>query len=160
LAARDGFAFVRTERQKLLARPGQHAEVIGRLPIGTEVRRYDDIDGYVLVVAQPKGPAGFVEADTLGKRKPIAVLAREIDLHCDAATSAEQCAASAKTELDTCVAQCGNPTPDTTNVQEDDLGGRCVLACQLAFAECDRSCTHKKRAGHGHGRTHSRSASR
>ena len=49
----------------------------GRLDLGQLVRTFDRVDGFVLVMGLPKGPAGFISEKLIAPKKPIAVLAKD-----------------------------------------------------------------------------------
>ena len=49
-----------------------------KLELGEEVKVFEHVGEWALVMAMPEGPAGFISERLLGKKKPIALLAREL----------------------------------------------------------------------------------
>ncbi|MEL6189977.1 MAG: hypothetical protein AAFU79_35580, partial [Myxococcota bacterium] len=94
---------------------------------GTEVRRLASHDGWTLVLVEPSGPVGFVEADRLTRQKPIQAMARDFAFTGCVAPELP-CLSSAREQRDRCVDACG------------PLGSRCETACRIAFEQCQRDC--------------------
>lgn len=125
-AAAPGYAFL--ARDIGLA-PTVRGRAGKRVSAGTEVRRLSATDGWVLVLVEPGGPAGFVEADALESRIPVRALARKMAFR-GCRSRVPRCVAKARDQQDACVARCG--------VAERNL--RCEAACRMAFERCRRDC--------------------
>lgn len=97
------------------------------VPAGTVVRRLANHDGWALVLVEPAGPVGFVEADRLAQQKPIQAMAREFVFEGCAAPELP-CLSSARSQRDLCLDGCRS------------LGSRCEAACRIAFEQCQRDC--------------------
>ncbi len=127
-----GTAFVKQEGVRLRTHPGSKGKLVAPLPVGAQVRTYEDFDEWILVMALPRGPAGFIKKEALDSRKPLAVIARELAfLGCTAAgSSMSACIDDAERQLEGCLAGCTDRE-------------RCEQACRLAHASCLEGC--KKR---------------
>lgn len=101
------------------------------LESGTEVHRLTAHQGWVLVLAGPGGPAGFVEADALTTEKPVAALAREREFS-GCAPPYGSCMVSARRQRARCEEQC-RPEPGSA-------ARRCRAACRLAYEHCTERC--------------------
>lgn len=149
-AAEEGRAYVQVERARLRAEAGENAEAIGRLEIGALVRTYESIDGFVLVMAEPKGPAGFISEKLIGAKKPIALLAKERAFAACEVTSEytiDDCLYQGKQQHDACTESCGVAVAGGGVATEDNPALRCAEACKVAFNECSRSCNGEDAAG-------------
>jgi hypothetical protein len=138
--AEEGNAYVQVERARLRAEPAEASEAIGRLEIGTLVRTYEVIDGFVLVMAAPKGPAGFISEKLIDEKKPIALLAKErafAACEVTAEYTIDDCLYQGKQQHDACTESCGFAVGAGG---EDNPALRCAEACKVAFNDCQRSC--------------------
>ena len=118
----------------LPARLVLHASIrgprVGRLEAGAEVERLDAHDGWVLVLAGPSGPVGFVEADHLAAEKPLVTLAAE-----KAFSDCERgpgCLSSARRQRLRCEEACDG--------QAGAAREKCRAACGMAFETCRSAC--------------------
>lgn len=132
-------AYVQVDRARLRGEPGESGEPSGRLELGTLVRIYERVDQFALVMAQPKGPAGFISEKLIGAKKPIALLAKEIAFAACEVTeeyNLDDCLYQGKQQHDACLEACGV----AVGGGEDSPTVRCAEACKVAFNECQRSC--------------------
>lgn len=139
--APEGRAYVQMERARLRSEPSETAEATGRLELGQIVRTYDRVDAFVLVMAEPKGPAGFISEKLIDAKKPIALLAKEIAFQaCEVTTeyTKDDCLYQGKQQHDACIEACG--VAISGGGGEDSPTVRCAEACKVAFNECQRSC--------------------
>ncbi len=105
-------------------RPGE------TLSAGTPVERLGVHRGFILVLIEPGGPVGFVEADVLEEQKPVATLAAENPFEgCTGAPA--PCRAHAQRQLERCLEACG---------PKDARSDRCAAVCRVAFENCGRAC--------------------
>ena len=77
-----------------------------RLHLGQRVERLRARDGWVLVLVAPGGPAGFVEADALGPRKPIEALAEQVRFSDCGRSSGALCRRRARLQRSECRPAC------------------------------------------------------
>lgn len=132
-------AYVQVDRARLRSEPGENGEPSGRLELGELVQIYERVDHFALVMAQPKGPAGFISEKLIGAKKPIALLAKEIAFAACEVTSEynlDDCLYQGKQQHDACLEACGV----AVGGGEDSPTVRCAEACKVAFNECQRSC--------------------
>lgn len=118
-----------------VGRPVRLRERIGgrpqtRLEAGFLVRRLVAQDGWVLVLVEPRGPAGFVEADALEDQKPIVSLALE-RAFAGCLPVNPTCLSGARRQRARCLERC---------VNEDVPLARCESACRMAFEKCRSGC--------------------
>jgi hypothetical protein len=143
-AAPEGHAYVQMDRARLRGEPNDNGEPSGRLELGQLVRTFDRVDGFVLVMGTPKGPAGFISEKLIAPKKPIAVLAKEIAFAACEVTeeyTIDDCLYQGKQQHDACIEACGVAVAG--NAGEDSPTVRCAEACKVAFNECQRSCNAK-----------------
>ncbi len=128
--APEGFAYVRAAGVELRATADADGEAIVPLEEGLLLRDFGLVDGAHLVMVMPRGPAGFVDPDSLSRNKPTARLIRELELAgCRIETTLDECLVAAKAAQDKCLEVC--------------LAGRsprCVEVCDGAFRQCAAGC--------------------
>jgi hypothetical protein len=150
--AGEGRAFVLVDHARLRATADAEGALTGKLDLGQRVKTFDRAGEWVLVVVEPYGPAGFISDRLLGQRKPIAVLAKEIEFsNCFVAddVSLDDCLYQGKQQHDACQQGCGVvAAPESIAANpEANAAMRCAEACRVAFADCQRSCRDDEKKG-------------
>jgi hypothetical protein len=145
--ATDGYAYVIVDHARLRALAETEAPLTAKLELGQLVKTFDHVGPWVLVMAVPEGPAGFISDRLLGSRKPIALLAKEIDFPGCATgddVSRDECLARGKQAHEACLQGCGVANaPEGAGAAEEAESSpvvRCAEACRVAFMECQRAC--------------------
>jgi hypothetical protein len=135
---------VQVDRARLRTHASDDGQMVAKLELGQRVKKFDAAGDWVLVMAEPSGPAGFISERLLGARKPIALLARELAFaSCDAGDdrSRDDCLYEAKQQNDACLAGCGPAIGLSAAPGADSSPAmRCAEACKVAFGDCQRSC--------------------
>lgn len=125
-----GHRFVLQEGLELRATAAPDAEALLWLKGGQIVRVIEEVERALLVLVPPEGPAGFVDAEALGDRRPLTALARALRFkNCTVAEDGQvdECLYGARTQWEDCRLPCRS-------------GTRCAPACQAAFDACLTSC--------------------
>lgn len=133
-----GFSYVQVDNARLRVRASQRSAAPARLEIGSLVKVYEELDGWVLVAKQPAGPAGFISRKLLGERRPVAQLAREQPFErCSPGDgyTVDDCLYQSKQQEQTCLERCG-----AVNASDEPERLRCAQVCSIAFDACARSC--------------------
>jgi zinc ribbon protein len=141
----EGHAYVQVDHARLRAHAGAESALTAKLELGQLVRVFHRTGDWSLVMALPNGPAGFISDRLLAARKPIAILAKEIEFeNCgvDEEGTLDDCLYEGKQQQDACISGCGVVTSadKSTTGPEASPVIRCVEACRIAFADCQRSC--------------------
>jgi hypothetical protein len=143
--APKGMSYVASDGVELSATAEEDAEALLWLEAGHLVEHIRPIDDRMLVLASPKGPAGFVLTRHLTREKPLLALGKQIGFPAckvDAKRTLDDCLVFGKDHLEKCMARCREHAPSIDHAAPP--GSRCAQACGAAFEICGRQCNETK----------------
>lgn len=135
--APPGHGYIQKKGTELRATSEADGEVLLWLDVGQVAQELTVIDGRSLVLIPPHGPAGFLEKGSLGPKKPLERLAKDLAFEgCEVGPRGlEPCLIHGKEQQDSCTTTC-----------QKYPGTRCVEACAKAFDLCVASCRDSEAA--------------
>lgn len=140
--AGPGHFFVQVGDGAVRGEPNDGSAPFAKLESGRLVRELWREGEWSVVLAEPRGPVGFIRRALLGRRPPISALARAVDIsRCEPRRDrrVDLCLQEGRRQVAACGQRCGALTG--RDADEDGLRSvRCVQACQAAWKVCSRRC--------------------
>ncbi|MBK8013384.1 MAG: zinc-ribbon domain-containing protein [Deltaproteobacteria bacterium] len=146
--ATPGYFFVQVGDGAVRGMPDDGSPPLARLENGRLVRELWREGAWSVVLAEPRGPVGFIRRAFLGRRRPISELARAVNFaNCEPRRDrrVDLCLEEGRRQEAACTRRCGASSRQDS---EDGLHAvRCEQACQAARDACARRCRARGTAG-------------